>query len=123
MILNLGKMVHVYCGNHGDDNSVELMSHEGAPGMDMFYSCPKYYDENRKPGERACSNRLTIPEYERMLNHISEILESVESAGNSIDLTNHTWKDKVRGYEFKILKHNKSRINVSVKNVRAIRMG
>lgn len=123
MILNLAKNIHLYCGNHEKDYDAELIEHEGAPGLDMFYSCPKYYDENRKPGERACSNRLTISEYQRMIDHISEIIEMVEAAGNTVNLTGHRWEDKSRGYEFKILKHTKDYINISVKNLRAIRMG
>ena len=73
MIKNIWKNVDVVCGNHKDNHKIRLVPTQGKDSM--FYACPKYRQENRESDERACPNRITLKDYEAMINHISELIE------------------------------------------------
>ena len=126
MIANIWKDIHVFCGCHEDP--VELTPHTGSTDYvqggkenSMFYSCPRYYPENREEGERACFNRLGIGEYEQMVTHISKKLEGDDDEYSAINLTGHKWKSKY-GIEFRIIRHTRDHIDVSVVNRRATKI-
>lgn len=113
MIKNIWKNVDVVCGNHKDNNKIRLVPTQGKDSM--FYACPKYRQENRESDERACPNRITLKDYEAMINHVSGLIE--ENAG-FINLTNHSWNSK--GIEFRVLKHNGDYIRISMLNKKAL---
>lgn len=105
--------VTVVCGNH-DSDDVEMRICEGPHSL--FYACPKYYPDARKEGERACANRINLIEYERMLMHLSDMLEK---NGVQWNLAHHKWKQK--GIEFEVLSHEEKGIVVKMLNKTALK--
>ena len=118
MIKNIWSLISIYCGNHDEDTSIELVPHAGNDNMGMFYSCPKYYNENRDEHELACANRLNLVEYEEMVSYISKLIESQIS--REVNLAGHRWKNK-KGTEFYIFSHDSKGIKVTVLNKKAVR--
>lgn len=119
MIRNIWGKVRIFCGNHGEDATIKMKGHEGAEDLDMFYSCPKYYPENREEGEHPCGNRLSISDYEQCVQHISDMLEQAEENGAVINLTGHRWADKKRT-TFCVIRHTPNHIDVLVLNKQAL---
>ena len=112
MIKGLWSKVRVLCGNHGDEE-VEMTVHDGP--FSQFYSCPKYYPQNRAKGEHACGNRINLTDYERMLNRISKMLMDFD---RTIDLTNYSFE--INGIEFEVVKHGNKEIWVKALNRKAL---
>lgn len=124
MIKNLWNFIHVYCGCHQEN--VELQVHEGAQNqnsgadyLSAFYACPKYYEENRRPGEKACLNHISIQDYQDMVEHLSSILEAGMKEGISVNLQGLSWTNK-RDVEFKVFEHSRDGIGITAVNKRAI---
>lgn len=113
MVRGIWKNIDVVCGNHPDNQKIRLVPTQGKDSM--FYACPKYRQENREENERACPNRITLKDYEAMVNHISGL---IEENGGFINLTNHTWTSK--SIEFRVLKHNDDYIRISMLNKKAL---
>lgn len=105
------------CGCHKDERIEMTINSSGA--YSLFYSCPKYYPQNRKDGEKACSNRINLIEYENMVEYISSEIADAKMNGGTVDMTNHKWKKK--GIEYKILNHTDDNIDVSIVNLKALR--
>jgi hypothetical protein len=118
MVKNIWKNIHIYCGCHKPLTNIKMMPHEGTEGRDMFYSCPKYYPENREYGEKACGNRISITDYKKMVEHISDILEDAMQSRAQIDLTGMSWSSN--GIDFTIQKHDRDYIEVAIINRRTI---
>lgn len=116
MIKNIWKNIDAVCGNNHD----EKILLEPTMGKDLFYACPKYRPENRKEGERICGNRISLKEFEAMIQHLTDVLEDSDMLMGTVDLTGHKWKS--RGVEFCVLKHNKDYIRVAVLNKKALGM-
>ena len=102
--------VSLYCGNHNEP--IEMTIQKGP--FSLFYACPKYFSENRAEGEHICANRLNLVDFEKMLDHINEILCTEAMDNNNVNLKNHSWKYK--GIEIKILVHNTDKICVQCIN-------
>jgi ribosomal protein L15 len=85
----------------------------------LFYACPKYKMENREPDERACSNRLSLEDYTKMLEHLHKLIIESEANDEKIDLTNYTWKDR-KGTEYKVLSQQGNKLKIQVYNKRAL---
>lgn len=122
MILNICSRIHIYCGCH--DKPIKMVPHEGTTvnlfgggSTSMFYSCPKYYEDNRAEDEKACFNRLSISEYEGMVNEICRQIE--ENSGN-INLAGYTWKNK-QGTKFHVFRDDPRGIDISVESMKAKR--
>lgn len=120
MIKGIWNMIEVYCGDksrHGD----ELHKLEVVQGVfnGYFYNCPKYRDDNREPGERKCCNRISPVEYERMIDHISALLEEAEMNNEQINLAGHIWKS--HGIRFEIFSHEKDNIKVYMLNPKEVK--
>lgn len=106
MITGSWNKTTLICGNHPEGEEHQMIIQQGPHSP--FYACPKYNIENLKPNEIQCYNRINLNDYEKMLNHIANILVEGEINGEEICLTNHTWK--YRGKEFKVLNHDKNGI-------------
>lgn len=117
MIKNFWKNITVICGNHGENTSIKMDLKQGPSSL--FYSCPKYYPENRKPGEKACVNRVNLIDFQKIVEMMSEEIEQAESTGNRICLTNRVFK--VRYTEVTVLKHSKEHIVIKLLNKQAIK--
>lgn len=120
MVKNIWSKIKLVCGNHGEDTSIEMIPHDGAEGLDLFYSCPKYYPDNRPADERPCGNRINLVEYQAAVEHISDVLEENESMGGSVDLRGHKWTNK-KGIQFEVIAHKRDKIVVKCLNTRALR--
>ena len=119
MVGNFWNNIHLYCGKHGDDHSIELVPHESPTGRDIFYSCPKYYPENREEGETACGNRLSMLDYENMVNKLSDMVSKAEMSGQTLNLGGFAFKNR-SGVIFKVLKDEHGRLDILVDNKRSI---
>lgn len=104
--------IRLLCACH-DKDQPEMTISQGPHSM--FYSCPKYHDPNGK----SCNNRLTFIDYEALLKHITEI-GSGDDGLVEHTITSHTWRNK--GVEYKVGTKNlkTGRIDVSVKNIKAM---
>ncbi len=125
MIQNIWNKIEIYCGCHGDDHTIKMMPHAAAENMkggetSIFYSCPKYYPENRNPAEIACFNRLSIAEYEGMVQQLCSKLENNDVFA-LVNLSGYTWKNK-NGTIFHVLEHTNNHIKVLVVNKKSIRV-
>ena len=109
------KRIRVVCGCH--EEPIDMSVNERGEHS-TFYSCPKYYPENRKPGEKACANRISLPDYENMVTKLSEMIAEAEMGGGKICLTNYAWERKYT--QFKVLSHERKEIVVSIVNKKAL---
>lgn len=115
MIKGIWKTIELVCGNN---HPIETpMTIQEGP-LSMFYACPKYHNENRSENERACTNRIKLDDYEKMVNKICDILSEGEIENKIIDLTGYEWS--ARGVHFKVLKHTKNKIKIEMTNKKAI---
>jgi len=112
MITNFWQETALVCGNHASDDEV-LMTLKQI-GKSLYYICPKHDPENRSEDETACANRITLKEFEKMLDEIFAALEAADAASTVLNLTNYQWKR--RGLEFKVLAHTNKSIKISVVN-------
>ena len=90
MIKNLWKNVKIYCGKHKE--LVELVPNE--KGSTLFYFCPKYYSMNREPNEKACVNRISMMDYQMIVEHLGDVISMAEQNQEMINLTGYRWKKK-----------------------------
>ena len=99
------------------EEPIEMYIKEGPSSQ--FYACPKYYDYNRAPDERACNNRLNLVDFERMITHIDNIRYEAEMRGEIISLKLHSWKTS-KGIQYHVLSHEYNKLVISVINKLAI---
>ncbi|MBQ3570716.1 MAG: hypothetical protein IJA20_08615 [Methanocorpusculum sp.] len=102
-------------GTHAEP--VEMVLQQGPASL--FYACPKYHAENRLEGERACSNRLSIEDYTKMLEHLHGVIIDAELNDQRIQLANFTWRDR-KGTVYKVVSQNMDKLVISVYNKRAV---
>ena len=89
------------CKNHGEDLPNEMKLEQ--VGKKLVYLCPCYYKENRKEGEKQCTNKLYLTDYEKMLEHVADEIIKGDQNGVLVNLKNHKWKNR-KGARFHILK-------------------
>lgn len=119
MIKGLWGTIKLVCGCH-NDRRVEMGINDRGQHS-LFYSCPLYYPENRKEGERACANRINLVDYERMLNHLSDVMMQAVTNKEACDLTNYKWKDKKSYITFEVLKHTDEELVIKMISPKALR--
>lgn len=107
--------VTLLCACHQEP--VELVLQSGPSSL--FYACPKYHQENRIEGERACNNRLSLEDFTKMLEHLHGTIIDSEMRDQHIQLTNFSWKNP-KGTQFRVLDHHGDKFTISVYNKRAI---
>ena len=112
----------LFCACH--DEPVEMTIHEGSQyaafngsSGSIFYSCPKYYEDNRKEGEKPCFNRLSLTEYEQLIENLHNKFDG--EGFEQVNLTGYRYTNQ-KGTTFHVLKHGISHIDVSVLNNRAL---
>lgn len=107
--------ITLLCGNHSDDYSHEMQLKEGPHSL--FYSCPEYKSIYGKEHEgRSCNNRLTLVDFERMLNFLNK--KSFAPFGQEVNLTGYRWTEK--GVTYKVLEHKGGKYKVLMLNKKAI---
>jgi hypothetical protein len=115
MIKNLWKIAHFYCSYRHEPKEMQI-NDKGSHSL--FYSCPKYYPENRTPDEQACPMRLNFVDAEAILNEISKKLDD-ESGFDCNDITGEEFDYKA--IHVKVLKYTPERIDIDIYNKKAIK--
>lgn len=115
MITNFWNTVDIVCGCHNEHIPMNIQQGPHS----LFYSCPKYYPQNREAGERACANRINLVDYEDMLKTLSNAISEGELNNEIVNLERHRWSKK--SIDFEVLSHSKDKITVSVKNKKALK--
>ena len=115
MIKNLWKDITLYCNCHKE----KVLMQPNPKGSSLFYSCPRYYSENRSPDEKACCNRISLNDYQAAVEHIGERLAKNEAENVVENLTGHTWSRK--GIQHTVISHEDGNIKIAVKNLTALR--
>ena len=105
MINNLWKDTKIYCGCH--DELVEMMLTPSKSGYE--YTC-----QNKECG---CKNFISLKDFEKMIDCLSDKLCTAEADGDVLNLTNYTWKNKF--LTFKIIEHS-NLYKIEVLNRKAI---
>ena len=116
MIKNLWKNTTFCCG-YRHEHPVDMIFNER--GESLFYSCPKYYPENRKPGEQACPMRMNTVDAEGILEQFSTIIEIDMENGIEKDYKN--FKFKYKTIEVTILEYSPEKIKIQILNKKALK--
>jgi len=110
---NLWKKIHFFCANNHDP--VEMTVHAGAENMSNFYSCPKYYEENRTENEHMCSMRLNFFDAEAVVEAFSKIIDEDMKNFNIKDYTGMKFKVK-KVIDVKVKSYSEDRIDLIIYN-------
>lgn len=117
MIQNLWQNISIYCGNHKNEEPVEMNVQTGP--MSLFYACPKYYPGNRGEKEKACPNRINFVDFEKFVNHISEIIEEAMKNFETPGIDGYVWQYK--SITFKVISYKENKIKVEILNKKALK--
>lgn len=115
MIKNLWKRTHFYCSYRHEPTEM-VINDKG--DYSMFYSCPKYYPENRGEHEPACPMRLNFVDAEVILEEVSKKIDD-ESGFDCIDITGDEFDYK--SIHVKVLKYSPERVDLDIYNKKAIK--
>lgn len=120
MITGFWNDIKLVCGNHKceDINDYPTMKIKSGP-YSLYYSCPKEEIANREDGEIPCFNRINLIDYNKMLDHIMDILVNADAEDKKISLKGHKWKEKTREYE--VLYHSDESIVIKMLDHSAIK--
>ncbi len=113
MIMGSWNDIKIICGNHKEDETIEMHPQTGREGMSVFYACPCY--QNMANG-RSCNNRLNIVDYEKMLDTLMD--EYISDDGQENNLTGLEWAKK--GIYYKVLSHNGNNFVIRMLNKKGI---
>lgn len=122
MVRSLWKRTKLYCANH--EHPVEMTIQ--MKGETPFYACPWYYQQcdvhpdGRPEGEKACVNHISMNDCEKMIDHLSEIIEG--NIANDIygSLRGEKWKNR-RGIEYEVLDDENQLYKIKVLNKTALK--
>ena len=116
MVQNIWNKTQIVCACHGEEYP-KMEPRVGSKSV--FYACPKYYPENRDPGDRiACMNNIDDVIMEKILEKISEEISEQMQDGQTPFIKNV--KFKIRDVECKVVAQDDNGITVAVKNRRAL---
>lgn len=115
MIKNLWKKTHFYCSYRHEP--IEMTINDKGD-FSMFYSCPKYYLENRLKNEQACPMRLNFVDAEAILNEISRMTDD-ESGFDCNDITGAEFDYK--SIHVKVMNYTSERIDLDIYNKKALK--
>ena len=109
MITSLWNKTEVYCAHHEEPQIMDLANSRGI----IYYACREGFPENKKDNSSLCKNTLSLKDFEKMLDYISDIMLKAELNNEVPNLKND--KFSIGHYEYRIFEHN-DKIKVSVKN-------
>lgn len=98
-ISDMWKNIIPLCGNH--DTEVIMVEKE-IPGS-MFYACPKYYEENRTGDEDPCMNRISMDDYQNMVEKITDEVAKQILQFQTPDVTGMRWTRN--GIYYEVISH------------------
>lgn len=111
MITSLWNKTEIYCAHHDELCLMDLNNSRGV----IHYACHESFPENKKDSSCLCKNTLSLKDFEKMLDRISEIMLQAELNNEVLNLENV--KFSIGQYEYKIFKHDEQ-IKIAVKNKR-----
>ena len=117
MIRGFWQTTTLVCANHTGGEEVVMTLQQGP--KNLFYACPKYHPENRSGDDVTCTNRISLKEFESMLDHIFGVLEKADEDNIVINLTNYAWKKRM--LEFKVLAHSTAEMKIQALNRRVLK--
>ena len=68
-------------------------------GRKSYYVCPRFFSENRKPLEQPCLNRISIDDYETVLEALSNAIIEAEENGEKLYLNNYALSTRKARYK------------------------
>lgn len=120
MIKGIWQSVTLLCGNNHPPGKEPVMTLQQGSSS-LFYACPHYFAENRSEGDFPCCNRVSLKDFEGMLDEIFKVLTKADETNTVLNLTNYTWQK--RGVIFKVVFHNEREIRIQALNRKALSMG
>lgn len=121
--MKVGSLVEIYCDNNHEE-PIKMQIREGQEGLDQFYVCPKYSEENRKDKEPACINNLSFRDYTEILNVIDKALNESALSGTVLNLKNYKFKVGPKGgfkTDCRVFYHDDNKIKIAVLNHKALK--
>ena len=111
MLTGAWENTKLVCGNHPETGDLPEMQMEPTAHT-LFYGCPKSSICNCNDDETPCKNRLSIYEYEKMLDHVASVIAEAEMEDEIPNLRNYKWRRK--GLSFRVLEHDGDKMIISV---------
>lgn len=99
----------VYCMNEKHPEPILMPLDDSR--QTLIYQCPK------------CGNKLSMAEFEKMLDHLQDLQMEAAMTDTSLNLTNYTWKERSgigKGNSYKVLHHNDPELKIGVVNPMAV---
>ena len=115
MITGLWKHTRLICNNHAQCCPEMIVEDNG---RQTYYMCPRYYEENRAPLERPCMNRVSIDDYERVLELLSGAIIEAEDNGEKLYLDHYALN--LHGAKYSITSSGDSDFVISVTTSKAV---
>ncbi|MBQ8895448.1 MAG: hypothetical protein IJY88_01480 [Clostridia bacterium] len=110
------------CGNHTDEKNLNLPVMEISAGpRSLSYICPKCNPLNRAEGEAKCCNEISLNDYEKAIQHLSDKIIEAEDNDEQLCLLHHKWKRKTMNFE--VIEHKNDRLVVKFIDSLAIKKG
>lgn len=115
MIKGLWNKVEIVCGCH--NSALPVMSPK-VGHRSMFYSCPKYYPEEREKGEKPCVNHVSTDDFQKILDVLSEEAENQMLFGQSASLLGLAFK--IKSIDVNVVNYSQDKITIKVVNHKAV---
>lgn len=104
----------IVCGNH-EGPDYPTMKLEGGQYL-LYYQCT-CFDYSGKYGN-VCKNRISLTDYESILDKLSMAMNDTEAPEEFLNLTNFRWHHKTLSCE--VVKHSTSETVIKVVNEKAL---
>ena len=121
MLKNFWEGLSFYCMNgHDDPVPMTVMT-----GSSAFYACPKYmlkdeeHPEGHEYGERACANRISFVDAERIVSKLSDEVSAAYLRDEIPDMTGYSFSFKT--INVKVLRFKEGDIRLGIVNRKAVR--
>lgn len=118
-VYNIWNNITLTCGCHKHQQIPMMINQRGAESL--FYSCPKYYPENRDANEIACANRINLIDFEEMTDIIAAKIIEAEQNFEILDLTGVQFDNKRKTIHFKIIESKGNDLIVEMVSKKALR--
>lgn len=114
MITGLWKHTKLICDCHAQCcPEMEVFDN----GRKSYYICPRYYPENRKPLEQPCLNRISVDDFETVLESLSNAIIGAEENDEELYLSNYIFTTRNAKYKISSKGDSDYVISVSAKKL------
>lgn len=115
VIKNLWKETEFYCSHRHEPVK---MSYNSGPHS-LFYSCPKYYPDNRNENEQACPMRINMVDAEAVLEKLSAYIE--DDWANDIERDYTNFEFDYKSVHVKVLEYHDGHFKLNIFNKKALK--